>query len=92
MLPAPFHWITDGQAARLYMRYGWLATVRPGRVEIGIGSGRVGGPCGSIEQGMRYVERWVAAKYGLVPEEKRAAWHQRRRERFLASLKPQDLR
>ena len=62
MLPDSYRWAHTEDCAILYLRWGWVATVKPGSVELKAGNGQnITGPCGSIEQGKRFVERWVEA-------------------------------
>lgn len=68
MLPDNCRWADAPDASFLYRNYACIASVMPGRVEIKRGRKRdpkppLVGTCGSVEQGKRHVERWVAARY-----------------------------
>lgn len=70
MLPDNCRWSDTAEGACLYRNYACIAVVRPGRVEIARGRKKAPlpplvGVCGSVEQGKRHVERWVAARLGL---------------------------
>ncbi len=69
MLPENCRWSDTAEGACLYRNYTCIAVVRPGRVEIPRGRKKAPlpplvGVCGSVEQGKRHVERWVAARMG----------------------------
>ena len=68
-LPDNCRWADTPAASFLYRNYACIASVRVGRVEIARGRKKAPlpplvGVRGSIEQGKRHVERWVAARYG----------------------------
>lgn len=64
MLGAAFTWI-DSEGVS-YLRYNTktVAVVKPGEVVIRWRDVETGGPCRSIAQGKRYVERWIGARLG----------------------------
>ena len=69
MLPDSYRWLQTPTGASLFHNYACVATVEPGRVSIKRGRKRdpkpaLTGACGSVEQGKRHVERWVAARLG----------------------------
>lgn len=76
MLPDNCRWADTAEGACLYRNYACIAVVRPGSVEIARGRKKAPlpplvGRCGSIEQGKRHVERWVAARLrprGMPPK------------------------
>lgn len=72
MLPADYRWHDAPDASHLYLNYRCVATVRSGQVVISRGRKKDPAPplvgvCGSIEQGKRYVERWVLGALGRRP-------------------------
>lgn len=67
LLPASFWWSDDTTASHLHYNAGGVASVkREGArwiVVIRWKTGReMSGPCGSREQGKRFVERWIDAR------------------------------
>ena len=62
MLGAAFTWIDNPDAS--YLRYNTktVAVVKPGEVVIRWRNVETGGPCRSIAQGKRYVERWLGVR------------------------------
>lgn len=62
-LPDSYRWSDGEEYAALYLRWGCVASVKAGLVEVRTrDGGRMTGRCGSIEQGKRHVERWVLAQ------------------------------
>jgi hypothetical protein len=66
MLGEAYRWIDSEEGSFLRLRYGCVAGVklRDGKVVVWINvTGKeVTGTAGSIAQGKRYVERWIAAR------------------------------
>lgn len=67
MLPADYRWLDSPEGSYLRHGYRCVAIVRPGRVTILRGRKSrpelpLEGAFGSVEQGKRHVERWVAAR------------------------------
>lgn len=69
MLPPAYNWIETERGAFLRFNYGMMASVKPlnGRYEVTIywRDDQHGGAVGSIAQGKRFIERWVAKRRGL---------------------------
>ena len=64
MLAPAYRWADSKDDSRLFLRYGWVASVvREGagfQVKMKDWKGKdIGGPCASLAQGKRFVERWV---------------------------------
>lgn len=70
-LPPPYVWRIDEASAYLDFNYGNVAHVIRGRESqrfrtvIQFRQKRHEGPCGSITQGVYFIERWIAARGGL---------------------------
>ena len=73
MLPPPYEWRITQTSAHLDYRYGCVAYVLPDRVRGKYRSviqwrGRVlEARCGSIEQGVRWITRWIAVRGDQMP-------------------------
>ena len=62
MLGASFHWLDNPDASYLRYNAATVAVVKPGEVVIRWRNVETGGPCRSIAQGKRYVERWLGVR------------------------------
>jgi len=67
MLPDTCRWLDTPAASYCHYHFRCIAVVVPGQVVIERAAGRrqrpsLKGRCGSIAQGKRHVERWVAAR------------------------------
>lgn len=82
MLSPPYRWRVEPDRAFLNWNYGTVAHVQPraGRWEVTINfrGGIHGGPAGSLDQGMRFVERWIEARAGMMPTVRPRRWYDRR--------------
>ena len=55
-----YRWSDDKGRSTLFHGFSWAAVVTETSVEIkGRGGQRLGGPCSSVAQGKRFVERWI---------------------------------
>jgi hypothetical protein len=79
-LPNACYWIRGADCAHLYWNDGCIGYVAPqrGRMTSVIQwRDRVlAAPCASVEQGMRWIERWVEKRKGF-PGGGRVRWHDR---------------
>lgn len=66
MLPAAFYWIDSPEGSSLHYNAIGVASVKLGDVTIRWGGHVVYGRCGSVPHCKRYVERWVAARMGII--------------------------
>jgi hypothetical protein len=68
-LPASCYWIRGADCAHLYWNEGCIGYVAPqrGRLTSVIQWRQrvLAAPCGSIEQGMRWIERWIEKRKGF---------------------------
>ncbi len=62
MLGASFHWLGNSDASYLRYNAATVAVVKSGEVVIRWKGIETGGPCRSIPQGKRYVERWLGVR------------------------------
>jgi hypothetical protein len=73
MLPPPYEWRITPTSAHLDYRYGCVAFVLPDRLlgkyrSVIEWRGRVlEARCGSVAQGVRWIDRWIAAQGDRMP-------------------------
>jgi hypothetical protein len=71
MLPPPYKWRIEPDRAFLDWNYGNVANVQPwlGGWQLNIRYQEliVMAPCGSLNQGIRYAERWILARGADMP-------------------------
>ncbi len=88
MLPPPFRWRIDAEAAFLDFNAGNVAHVQRwgGQLTLTIRwqGHTVGGPVASIGQGVRYAERWIGARPGM-PGKRPRRWYDEVHERRVAA-------
>lgn len=83
LLPASYWWTGEGERQHLYLRYGCVAKVEQGKLTVGADGlwPELSGPCRSVAQGKRFVERIVAVRGALgTPDQqqrRRAMLHRR---------------
>ena len=66
MLPASFRWIDYPEGSYLHYNAKGVGSVKDREVTIRWGGHVVHGRCGSTAQGKRFVERWIAARIGII--------------------------
>jgi hypothetical protein len=83
-LPPAYRWAVSPDSAVLFLRYGWVATVRSGEVRIGADPPlypETRGPCRSVAHGQRIVESILAVRLRLGPPERQAVRERIRADR-----------
>jgi hypothetical protein len=89
-LPDAYWWTGTPDTMSLYLRYGCVAVVRGGRIEVRADPPwpALAGACPSVATGMAYVERIIAIRGGYGAPAQRLRRLAMRRRRALAAGAP----